>query len=402
MAELKSGWRRVKFGEVVRLGKERCDPASDGIERYIGLEHIEPGDLRVRSWGDVSDGTTFTTRVRPGHVLFGKRRAYQRKVAVADFDAVCSGDIYVFESANPGKLLPELLPFLCQTDAFFDYAVGTSAGSLSPRTNWTSLAEYEFVLPPLWEQQRNVRLLRATEDVLRTADYVAGCARIAFHAALEHLHAEAHARFGAVPLVAAVEAGRPITYGILMPGTGFPGGVPVVKVKDFPNGEIDEHDLLLTDPAIEHEYRRSRLRQGDLLVSIRGTIGRVAVVGQRLEGANITQDTARLSFPKGTNVAFMRAMLESASVQRKMHSNIPPPAPAGMSPAKAKPRPNIQGLNIGELRQVSVPIPTAEIQDRYAEVAEAARAAMWLSTARVKEASRLKFATIAECLRGTA
>jgi type I restriction enzyme S subunit len=168
VGELKSGWRRVKFGEVVRLGKERCDPVAGGVDRYIGLEHIEPGDLRVRSWGEVSDGTTFTTRVRPGHVLFGKRRAYQRKVAVADFDAVCSGDIYVFESANPGKLLPELLPFLCQTGAFFDYAVGTSAGSLSPRTNWTSLAEYEFSLPPMEEQRRLAGQLRAWTALLES------------------------------------------------------------------------------------------------------------------------------------------------------------------------------------------------------------------------------------------
>jgi type I restriction enzyme, S subunit len=141
MSELKPGWRRVKFGEVVRLNRETCqNPAAEGIERYIGLEHLEPGDLRVRSWGDISDGTTFTNRVRPGRVLFGKRRAYQRKVAIADFDAVCSGDIYVFESANPSQLLPELLPFICQTDGFFDHAVGTSAGSLSPRTNWSNEA----------------------------------------------------------------------------------------------------------------------------------------------------------------------------------------------------------------------------------------------------------------------
>ncbi len=162
MANLKPGWRRVKFGEVVRLNKETCkNPAAEGIDRYIGLEHLEPGDLRIRSWGDVSDGTTFTNRVRPGQVLFGKRRAYQRKVAVADFDAVCSGDIYVFESTNPDRLLPDLLPFLCQTDSFFEYAVGTSAGSLSPRTNWTSLAEYEFALPPMEEQRRIAAFLAA-------------------------------------------------------------------------------------------------------------------------------------------------------------------------------------------------------------------------------------------------
>lgn len=155
MAELKPGWQRVKFGDVVRLNKETCkDPEAEGIERVIGLEHLERGDLRIRSWADAGDGTTFTNRVRTGQVLFGKRRAYQRKVAVAGFDAVCSGDIYVFESADSKRLLPELLPFVCQTEAFFEYAVGTSAGSLSPRTNWKSLAAYEFALPPLEEQHR--------------------------------------------------------------------------------------------------------------------------------------------------------------------------------------------------------------------------------------------------------
>ena len=128
---LKPGWQQVKFGDVVRLSNARCsDPVSEGIERYVGLEHIESDDLRIRSWGLVEDGITFTTRFKPGQVLFGKRRAYLRKVAVADFEGVCSGDIYVFESADSTVLLPELLPFICQTDRFFEYAIGTSAGSL--------------------------------------------------------------------------------------------------------------------------------------------------------------------------------------------------------------------------------------------------------------------------------
>lgn len=162
---LKPGWRRVKFGEVVRLSKARSqDPLADGIERYVGLEHLEPGDLRIRSWGSVADGVTFTSMFQPGQVLFGKRRAYQRKVAVADFSGVCSGDIYVLETKDAQVLLPELLPFICQTDAFFDHAVGTSAGSLSPRTNWTSLADFEFALPPMQEQCEIVQVLAATRE----------------------------------------------------------------------------------------------------------------------------------------------------------------------------------------------------------------------------------------------
>lgn len=161
---LKPGWRRVKFGDVVQLSKARSqDPLADGIERYVGLEHLEPGDLRIRSWGNVADGVTFTSVFKPGQVLFGKRRAYQRKVAVVDFSGVCSGDIYVMETKDAQVLLPELLPFICQTDAFFDHAVGTSAGSLSPRTNWTSLADFEFALPSMDAQKEYVVLLQAIE-----------------------------------------------------------------------------------------------------------------------------------------------------------------------------------------------------------------------------------------------
>ena len=160
---LKPGWTRVAFGDVVRLCTERTsDPAAEGFARYVGLEHFDPGNLALRRWGDVANGTTFTTVFRPGQVLFGKRRAYQRKVAVPDFTGVCSGDIYVLESSNDRRLLPELLPFVCQTDSFFDHAIGTSAGSLSPRTNWRSLAAYEFALPPLDEQRRMANLLRVT------------------------------------------------------------------------------------------------------------------------------------------------------------------------------------------------------------------------------------------------
>jgi type I restriction enzyme S subunit len=159
-----AGWTKVALGDVVRLCNERSsDPEADGFERYIGLEHLDPGELRVRRWGELADGVTFTNVFRPGQVLFGKRRAYQRKVAVAEFSGVCSGDIYVLEPKGDA-LLPELLPFICQTDAFFEHAVGTSAGSLSPRTNWESLADFEFDLAPIEEQRRIAEMLVAAAD----------------------------------------------------------------------------------------------------------------------------------------------------------------------------------------------------------------------------------------------
>ena len=60
--QLKSEWQKVKFGDVVRLSKERSkNPEADGIERYIGLAHIDPDDLKIRRWGLVSEGITCCT-----------------------------------------------------------------------------------------------------------------------------------------------------------------------------------------------------------------------------------------------------------------------------------------------------------------------------------------------------
>jgi type I restriction enzyme S subunit len=157
---LKSGWKKMKFGDVVKNANlvER-NPAGAGIERIVGLEHIEPENLHIRRWDSSEESSSFTRKFVPGQTLFGKRRAYQRKVAFAEFEGICSGDILTFESKNPKLLQPELLPFICQTDAFFNYALGTSAGSLSPRTSWAALQDFEFPLPPLDEQKRIAEIL---------------------------------------------------------------------------------------------------------------------------------------------------------------------------------------------------------------------------------------------------
>jgi type I restriction enzyme S subunit len=138
------------------------DPLARGVERYVGLEHIEPRDLHIRNWGNVADGTTFTRRFQPGQVLFGKRRAYQHKAAIAEFDGICSGDILVFE-AKPEELIPELVPFIVESDGFFAHALRTSAGSLSPRTKWKEIASYRFPLPPKPEQKRIAEILWAAD-----------------------------------------------------------------------------------------------------------------------------------------------------------------------------------------------------------------------------------------------
>lgn len=234
----KSHWKRVAFGDVVRNVNETVrDLEAAGIDRVIAMEHMDPGELKVSRWGSTKDGTTFTRRVKPGQTLFGKRRAYQRKVAYAEFDAICSGDIYTFE-ADETQLLGELLPFLVQSNGFFEHALGTSAGSLSPRTNWRDLKDFEFDLPPLDEQKRIAELLWAIErHKFALTDQVASVRKVLARVTVARLTAlPTNVRLGNLattrsgPSFAAADVHDEVV----------PDSVPVIGIPNTkPNGTID-------------------------------------------------------------------------------------------------------------------------------------------------------------------
>jgi type I restriction enzyme S subunit len=149
---------RVKLGDVAYERSETLRDNKHGLP-VVGLEHLVSGELSLTAW-DVGRENTFTKIFRKGQVLFGRRRAYLKKAVVAPFDGICSGDITVIESM-PEKLLPELLPFVIQNDTFFAYAVGKSAGSLSPRVKWEHLNQFYFELPCIAEQRKLIELLWA-------------------------------------------------------------------------------------------------------------------------------------------------------------------------------------------------------------------------------------------------
>lgn len=162
----KKNWQKFKFGDIakeVRIAEP--EPLKNGLSQYVGLEHIESENLHIKSWGDIADGTTFTRKFVEGQVLFGRRRAYLKKAALANFDGICSGDILVFEAIKD-KLLSELLPFIVQNDKFFQYAVDASAGSLSPRVKFKDLAKFELMLPESLDEQKKLADLLWAGDEL--------------------------------------------------------------------------------------------------------------------------------------------------------------------------------------------------------------------------------------------
>ena len=146
-----------------------------------------------------------------------------------------------------------------------------------------------------------------------------------------------------------VRPDRPITYGILKPGPELAEGIPYIRVADFPNDNLNVTTVRKTSSVIDYEFRRSRLLTGDILLSIRGTVGRLVVIPPELEGANITQDSARLSIQQQINRDYVLWYLRSNIAQQRMKRS-----EKGVA---------VRGINIGDVRALQIALPSRDEQD---------------------------------------
>lgn len=290
MADLLA-WKRVVLGDLVEVVTEYWDRNPDVPERFVAGEHIDEGDLRVRRWGMTSDELvppTFNRRFRAGDVLFHSRNL--KKLACPDFGGITGEKLFVLRSKDPTRLLPTLLPFLLQTDAFNEYVSRMWAGSTNKFLNKAPLVKYEFALPPLEEQRRLVRLLSALESVgARMTETIR-----ASRAVREALVMDQFAARSEGQLLALDEVCDEITVGIVVKPADLyverGAGVPALIMKNVQRGRIDARELLNISHAGHKAHSKSAVRAGDVVaVRSSGSIertGDAAVVPPSLEGAN--------------------------------------------------------------------------------------------------------------------
>lgn len=138
-------------------------------------------------------------------------------------------------------------------------------------------------------------------------------------------------------------AARRIMYGIVLPGPSVQDGVPIIKGGDVSANRLRSDSLSRTTFEIESGYARSRLRGGDLVYAIRGSIGEVAVVPDELEGANLTQDAARIAYTNKTEGSWLLYALKSVAVFSQLE--------VGALGA------TIKGINIHDLKRAAIPVP---------------------------------------------
>ena len=159
---------KVRFGDIVKDVKNNVDRGNNPFEFYVAGDHMDSEDLTIRRKGRFSTddvGPAFVRIFKPGQVLYGSRRTYLKKVAVADFEGICANTTFVLETKNPALFEQKLLPFLMLSDGFTNWSISQSKGSTNPYVLFSDLAAYEVNLPSLTEQKVLAEKLWAAYEV---------------------------------------------------------------------------------------------------------------------------------------------------------------------------------------------------------------------------------------------
>lgn len=251
--------RKYRFDEIAINNTKKKKPTEEDRFTYIGLEHIDPDCFNITRWGSDVAPIGDKLIMQKGDVLFGKRRAYQRKVGIAPFDGIFSAHGMVLKP-NSKVIDASFFPFFISSDKFMETAMRISVGGLSPTINWKDLAKQEFELPSLEGQKvlaeklwAAYRLKEGYKKLLAATDEMVKSQFIEMFKYSQRIELGSLATF--------------INGSAFKPEEWYKEGLPIVRIQN------------LTQPEAQYNYyngdvaKKVLIRRGDILVSWSATLG---------------------------------------------------------------------------------------------------------------------------------
>jgi restriction endonuclease S subunit len=345
----------------------------------VGLEHLDPENLHIRRWGKGSDVEGVKLRFYKGDIIFGRRRAYQRKLAVAEMDGICSAHAMVLRG-KPELCLPEFLPFLMMSDAFMKRAVEISVGSLSPTISWGVLKQQPFTLPPMDQQRRIAELLWAVDENLSAHSKVLEDTLVALASVFDSNADPKHGEhWQSVPLDRVVA--KFIDYRGKTPVKTL-SGVPLITARNVREGFLSEEprEFIAADDY-DAWMRRGIPQAGDVLFTTEAPLGNVAripthdfALAQRIICLRPNAEVVEPDY-------FFWAM-QSSHTKRKI-----------LERAHGT---TVNGIKQSNLRQVLFPLPDRKVQLQVAEQCEALTRVKLASEAHLHSVGQMRSALLQE------
>jgi len=340
-----------RFDQIAENINVRVMPNDTDLDRYVGLEHLDPESLKIRRWGSPDDVIGQKLRFWKGDIVYGRRRAYQRKLAVPDFDGICSAHALVLR-AKPEVCLPEFLPFFLQSELFHQRALEISVGSLSPTINWKTLAKQEFPLPPVDEQRRIADLLWAADEQLQTLKVAVTKHETLFKSFILD---EYRSTVSAFPKFKVDKLGE-ILMGRQKAPKYYKGINPrqFLKVINIGDLEIDLAELEEMDFS-EKEIEKYKLQKGDILLTegdliSRFNVGRTAIYDGEIEDCCFQNTLIRFRCNSKLIPQFALILFEGARLTGNM--------------AQVAKSTTVTHLGVGRFSTLEIPVPPLDVQQK--------------------------------------
>ena len=335
---------KVLLGDVAVEHKETCKGNKDGYP-IVGLEHLIPEEITLTAWNEGSENT-FSKMFRKGNVLFGRRRAYLKKAAVAPFDGICSGDITVIE-AKPDRILPELLPFIIQNDDLFEFAVGKSAGSLSPRVKWEHLKNYEFELPDMEKQKELAELFWAMDNTKKSYQkLIAATDELVKSQFIEMFGLEYNCNIGDVCKLINGDRGKNYPSG----KDRVSSGIPFINAGHLDGRRVDFAEMDYVTQEKYDQMTQGKVQKDDILYCLRGSLGKHGIVD--FDDGLIASSLVIIRCNRDKILPlFLLAALETDAIEKQLQE-----ANNGSS------QPNLSAASVKAYR---IPLPAIEKQAKF-------------------------------------
>ena len=360
---------KYKFEDIAINSTAKKLPEPSDNEHYIGLEHLDSGNLYVTRWGADTAPIGEKLLMKKGDVLFGKRRAYQKKVGIAPFDGIFSAHGMVLRPKED-VICKEFFPFFISSDYFLNEAIRISVGGLSPTINWKDLKEQVFDIPTIDEQRKLAakllaayRLKESYKKLLAATDEMVKSRFIEMFEATVHAYEE-------VPIIALCHSEDDIKcgpFGTQLKQSEYQEyGVAVWGIPQINSEFTISPDTFVTTEKAKRLEQFS-LIAGDIAMSRKGNVGQCALYPEHFENGIIASDVVRIRVNKDLiEPQFLVYQLHNSHKVRKQILDVSDGS-------------IMAGINVTKLKRIQVYSPPMDMQNQFVNVVKQADKSKYLS-----------------------
>jgi type I restriction enzyme S subunit len=360
-----NGWREVKLADVATSKGEYGSGASavdydPKKPRYVRITDIDDeGHIKDH---DPKSPSEIEPKyfLGPDDFLFARSGSIGRTYVHTAVDGRYQYAGYLIRfKLKTSLIIPKYLYYLTRSPMYWHWIQGQQKSVTISNINAKQYADFSFILPPLSVQRKIVAFLdklEASRALRKRSDELT---HRFMSAVFYHMFGGLYNNkdgFEIRILDDLKKDGTLITYGIVQAGPNVYDGVPYIKTGDIQDGVITEDGLAKTDRRIASKFKRSEVHSGDLVYSIRATVGTVALLPKSLDGANLTQGTAKICPGPSVNKYYLLWYLRSNGCQTWIRNRL-----KGAT---------FKEITLATLRQTPILLPPLHLQNEFAKLVE--------------------------------